>query len=286
MIGAALASIHIYPLKAARAVDLDHALVEPWGLAGDRRWLLVDETGRFVSQREEPALARVVVQYAGPGGGINVSADGRGEMSFAAPAPETGAEMLSVTVWRSTVLAASAGNDASKWFSAFLDRPVRLVYLDDPTRRRVDPEYGAPGDVVTFADGYPLLVTSTGSLDILSDWLVETGAAPVPMNRFRPNVVVTGAEPWAEDRWRRVKIADVCFRVAKPCGRCMVTTTDQRTGERGSQPLKMLGRRRRFGSQLVFGQNMIPEGTGIIRAGDPVQVLERKLAWPSASPST
>jgi len=274
MISAAVTSIHIYPLKAARAVDLDDALVEPWGLAGDRRWLLVDEAGRFISQREEPALARVVVQYTGPGGAISVSADGHGEMSFAAPAPETGAEMLSVTVWSSTVLAAAAGKDAGKWFSAFLDRPVRLVYLDDPTRRLVDPKYGAPGDVVNFADGYPLLLTSTGSLDALADWLVETGEAPVPMNRFRPNVVVTGAEPWAEDRWRRVKIADVCFRVAKPCGRCVVTTTDQRTGERGSQPLKMLGRRRRFGLQLVFGQNIIPDAPGIIRTGDPVQVLD------------
>ncbi len=272
-ISAALASIHIYPLKAARGVDLDHALVEPWGLAGDRRWLLVDEAGRFISQREEPALARVVARYAGPGGAISVSADGHGETSFAAPAPETGAEMLSVTVWSSTVLAAVAGKGAGKWFSAFLDRTVRLVYLDDPARRPVDPGYGKPGDVVNFADGYPLLLTSTGSLDELAGWLAETGAPPVPMNRFRPNVVVTGAEPWAEDRWGRVKIGDVCFRVAKPCGRCVVTTIDQRTGERGSQPLKMLGRRRRFGPQLVFGQNLIPEGPGIIRAGDPLQVL-------------
>lgn len=182
--------------------------------------------------------------------------------------------MLSVTVWSSTVLAATAGKDADKWFSAFVDRPVRLVYLDDPARRPVDPEYGAPGDVVSFADGYPLLLTSTSSLDSLGNWLVEAGDQPVPMNRFRPNVVVTGAEPWAEDRWRRITIGDVCFRVAKPCGRCVVTTTDQRTGECGSQPLKMLGRRRRFGQQLVFGQNIIPDGEGIIRTGDPVQVLE------------
>ncbi len=274
MISATLASIHIYPLKAARAVDVDDALVEPWGLAGDRRWLLVDTAGRFISQREEPALARVIVRYTGPGAAISVSADGHGEMSFAAPGPETGAEMLSVTVWSSRVLAAAADKDAGKWFSAYLDRTVRLVYLDDPTRRPVDPEYCAPGDVVNFADGYPLLLTSTGSLDMLADWLVETGDAPVPMNRFRPNVVVTGAEPWAEDRWRRVRIGDVCFRVVKPCGRCVVTTVDQRTGERGSQPLKMLGRRRRFGSQLVFGQNIIPEAPGVIRIGDQVQVLD------------
>jgi hypothetical protein len=274
MPGLTLASIHIYPLKGARAVDLDLALVQPCGLAGDRRWLLVDEAGRFISQREEPAMARVVAQYTDTDGAISVFAEGHGEMSFAAPAPDTGADMFDVTVWSSTVLAAAAGRDADKWFSAFLDRPVRLAYLDDPTRRSVNPEYGAPGDVVSFADGFPLLLTSTGSLDQLGDWLAENGDRPVPMNRFRPNVVVTGAPAWAEDQWRRVKIGDVCFRVAKPCGRCVVTTTDQHTGERGSQPLKMLGRRRRFGTKLVFGQNIIPDGSGTIRAGDPVQILE------------
>ena len=123
MTSVALASIHIYPLKAARGVDLDDALVEPCGLAGDRRWLLVDEAGRFISQREEPAMARVVVQYTGPGAGISVSSAGHGEMSFMAPLPETGAELLAVTVWGSTVLAATAGRDAAKWFSAYLGRP-------------------------------------------------------------------------------------------------------------------------------------------------------------------
>ena len=268
--GIRLASIHIYPMKAARAVDLDESLVEPWGLAGDRRWLLVDEDGRFVSQREEPSLARVVVTQ-GPGA-IDVSSAGRRGRQIAAPAG--GVHLLKVTVCGSTVLAAAAGPEGDAWFSAYLGRPVRLVYLDDPTRRAVDPEYGRDGDVVSFADGYPLLLTSTASLDELGRWLTEDGAQPVPMTRFRPNAVVTGAPPWAEDRWRRIRIGAVEFRVVKPCGRCVVTTTDQVTGEVGSQPLKMLGRRRRFGKQLVFGQNMIPDGPGLIRAGDPVEVLE------------
>jgi uncharacterized protein len=268
--GVRLASIHIYPMKAARAVDLDESVVEPWGLAGDRRWLLVDEDGRFVSQREEPSLARVVVTY-GPGT-TSVSVAGCPGRQIAAPA--RGAQLLKVTVWGSTVLAAAAGPEGDAWFSAYLGRRVRLVYLDDPTRRPVDPEYGRDGDVVSFADGYPLLLTSTGSLDELGRWLIEDGGRPVPMTRFRPSVVVTGARPWAEDRWRRIRIGAVEFRIVKPCGRCVVTTTDQITGERGPQPLKMLGRRRRFGQQLVFGQNMIPDGPGTIRAGDPVEILE------------
>ena len=270
--GLRLASIHIYPMKAARAVDLDESLVEPWGLAGDRRWLLVDEDGRFVSQREEPSLARVVVTPLT--GTISVTSAGVPGRQIAAPAAGDGANMLKVTVWGSTVLAAAAGPAGDAWFSAYLGRPVRLVYLDDPTRRAVDPEFGRDGDVVNFADGYPLLLTSTASLDELGRWLSGDGAQPVPMTRFRPNAVVTGAPPWAEDHWRRIRIGAVEFRVVKPCGRCVVTTTDQITGEVGSQPLKMLGRRRRFGQQLVFGQNMIPDGPGLIRAGDLVEVLE------------
>jgi uncharacterized protein len=201
-----------------------------------------------------------------------VSADGRTSLAIAEPAAT--ATLLKVRVWSSTLLAAAAGPAADAWFSAYLGRPARLVHLDDPTRRPVDPEFGRAGDVVSFADGYPLLLTSAGSLGELGGWLAAAGERPVPMTRFRPSVVVAGAPPWAEDRWRRVRIGAVPFRVAKPCGRCMVTTTDQVTGERGRQPLKMLGRRRRFGQQLVFGQNLIPDAGGVIRVGDPVEILD------------
>jgi len=288
-----LASIHIYPMKGCRAVDLAEAAVEPWGLAGDRRWLLVDTDGRFISQREEPALARLVITYV-PGDdpatpeGIRLAS--AGFPGLCVPVPRQGThrqaaslrshqaaqpELLKVTVWSSVLLAAAAGAAADAWFSAYLRRPVRLVYLDDPTRRPVDPEYGADGDVVSFADGYPLLLTSASSLAELGDWLRADGEQPVPMTRFRPNVVIEGAGPWAEDRWRRIRIGTVAFRVAKPCGRCVVTTIDQLTGERGTQPLTILGRYRRSGQQLVFGQNLIPDGPGVIRAGDNVEISER-----------
>jgi uncharacterized protein YcbX len=266
-----LASIHIYPMKAARAVDLEESLVEPWGLAGDRRWLLVDRNGRFISQREKPPLARVIVSYESAAGSISVSADGVTGTTITPPAP--GAPLLKVTVWSSTLLAAAAGPEADAWFSAYLRCPVRLVYLDDPTRRPVDPQYGRDGDVVSFADGYPLLLTSAGSLGELGDWLAAARQPRAPMTRFRPSVVVAGAPPWAEDRWRRIRIGTVPFRVAKPCGRCVVTTIDQITGTRGKQPLKMLGKRRRIGQDLVFGQNLIPDSGGVIRVGDPVEIL-------------
>ena len=268
-----LASIHIYPMKGGRGIDLSESAVEPWGLAGDRRWLLVDADFRFVSQREHASLARLIVGQ-GPGTGITVSSDGYPSLSVPAPNLD---EMLKVTVWSSTVAAAAAGLEADAWFSAYLREPVRLVFLDDPTRRAVDPEFGAEGDVVSFADGYPLLLTSTGSLAQLGDWLTEAGERPVPMNRFRPNLVVSGFEPWAEDTWRRIRIGSVSFRVAKPCGRCVVTTTDQVTGERGSQPLRILGTKRRFGKSLVFGQNIIPDAPGLIRVGDLVEITELTL---------
>jgi uncharacterized protein len=263
-------------MKAARGVDLDQSVVEPWGLAGDRRWLLIDEDGRSLTQREEPSLARVSITYGAagsiPAGSIDVSAAGRPGCRVARPGRT--AVAVKATVWASVVLAAAAGPAADAWFSAYLGRPVRLVYLDDPTRRTVDPEYGREGDVVSFADGYPLLLTSRGSLGELNRWLAQDGERPVPMTRFRPNAVVAGAPPWAEDRWRRVRIGAAVFRVVKPCGRCVVTTVDQATGERGTQPLKMLGRRRNIGQKLVFGQNLIPDSGGVIRVGDPVEILE------------
>ena len=196
-----LASIHIYPLKSGRAVDLPGSRVEPWGLAGDRRWLVVDDTGRFVTQRAEPALALVTAGYvpaaqasggpaSGPlaAGALTLSAPGHPVLTVPAPAQERGAEMLWVTVWRSRVRAAAAGARADEWLSRFLGRAVRLVHLDDPTRRGVDPEFGAPGDRVSFADGYPLLLTTAGSLDALGRWLVGGGAPagpdePVPAQR-------------------------------------------------------------------------------------------------------
>ncbi len=269
--GGTLVSVHIYPLKGCRAIDLRESVVEPWGLAGDRRWLVVGSDFQFLSQREHASLARLVVTY-GQEPGIAVSCDGFAPLWAATPGPS--ARMLKVTIWKSTVLAAAAGPEADAWFSGFLGEPARLVYLDDPTRRAVDPDFGADGDVVSFADGYPLLATNTGSLGQLGDWLTAGGDQPVPMNRFRPSVVLAGFEPWAEDRWRRIRIGAVSFRVAKPCGRCLVTTTDQTTGERGTQPLTMLGARRRFGQALVFGQNLIPDSPGLIRVGDPVEITE------------
>jgi len=168
--------------------------------------------------------------------------------------------------------------DDAGWFERFLGRPTRLVWLGDPTVRPIA-THALAGDRVSFADGYPVLLTNTSSLASLGDWLLEEGDEPVPMTRFRPNIVVAGARAWAEDGWLggRLRIGGTHFRAAKSCTRCVVTTVDQETGETGRQPLRALGRHRRIDAGLHFGINLIPDvgagGQGIVRVGDEVIVL-------------
>jgi uncharacterized protein YcbX len=172
---------------------------------------------------------------------------------------------------------ARVGDDAG-WFERFLGRPARLVWLGDPTARPIA-SHALESDRVSFADGYPVLLTTAASLAALNDWLVEGGDEPVPMTRFRPNIVVIDAHPWAEDDWLggRLRIGDTVFRAAKSCGRCVVTTIDQETGEPGRQPLRVLGRHRRVDGAVLFGINLIPDigagQTGVIRAGDALDPL-------------
>jgi uncharacterized protein YcbX len=194
------------------------------------------------------------------------------------PVPRTSVT-VPVEIFRDKVEAVPAQDEAvHAWCSSHLGIGVRLVYLDDPaTRRPIAPEYARPGETVSFADGFPLLLTTTASLDALNSLIAHgehAGEGPLPMNRFRPNVVVTGTAAWAEDGWSRLTIGDVPFRVAKTCGRCVVTTTDQDTGERGREPLFSLGRHRRLDGKLVFGQNLVPLSRGTIRVGDPLTILE------------
>ncbi|MBD0417777.1 MOSC domain-containing protein [Streptomyces sp. TRM S81-3] len=272
---ALLQSIHVHPVKAFRGLAPREAEVEPWGLAGDRRWMLIDDGGKVVTQRQQPRLATAAAELL-PGGGVRLSAPGRQPLAVPVPRP---VDTVPVEIFRDKVEAVPAQDEAAHaWCSALLGTRVRLVHMDDPaTRRPVDPEYALPGETVSFADGYPLLLTTAASLDALNSLIARGEHAhegPLPMNRFRPNVVVAGTEAWAEDDWSRIAIGEVSFRVAKPCGRCVVTTTDQETAGRGREPLHSLGRHRRIGGKLVFGQNLVPLGRGTIRVGDPVRVLD------------
>jgi len=273
MENAELRSIHVHPVKALRGIAPREALVEPWGLSGDRRWVLIDDGGKVVTQREHPRLALAAAELL-PGGGVRLSAPGRDPLTVPVPEPvgTVGAEIFGTKV--EAVLADDA---AHAWCTGHLGVDVRLVHMDEPaTRRPVDPDFALPGEMVSFADGYPLLLASEASLDALNSLIAQGDHAaegPLPMNRFRPNVVVTGTAAWAEDDWTRLAIGEVTFRIPKMCGRCVVTTTDQSTAERGKEPLRTLARHRRFGNQLVFGQNLVPQSAGTIRVGDPVRIL-------------
>lgn len=266
-----LASIHTYPVKGARRVDQESAQVEPWGLAGDRRFMPVDEQHVVVSQREEPRLTRV--RPSTVEGGVLLAAPGMPELKV----PALAGEQVEVTIWGKQVVASRCGTDVDEWLSEVIGRRVQLVYLDDPRRRQVSQTYGRPDDRVGFADAYPLLLTNAASLDALNGWIAESGSAegPLPMTRFRPNVVVTGAPAWAEDGWvgGRIRIGGVAFRAPKPCDRCVITTTDQETGARGREPLRTLAMHRNVDQKLLFGLNLIPDGNGPIRAGDEVEIL-------------
>ncbi|WP_328656260.1 MOSC domain-containing protein [Streptomyces sp. NBC_00334] len=272
---ARLQSIHVHPVKAFRSLPLREVVVEPWGPAGDRRWMLIDDGGKVVTQRGRPRLALAAAELL-PGGGVRLSAPGMPPL--AVPVPRT-VGTLTAQLFRDKVEVLPAEDEAAHaWCSALLGTGVRLVHLDDPaTRRPVDPRYALAGETVSLADGFPLLLTTTASLDALNS-LISRGEhadeGPLPMNRFRPNLVVSGTDAWAEDGWSRVAVGEVVLRVAKPSGRCVVTTTDQGTADRGSEPLHSLGRHRRIDGKLVFGQNLVPLGRGTVRVGDPVRIID------------
>ena len=215
-----------------------------------------------------PSLARVDV--AVEASALVLSAEGHGQVRIPASQTAAGARRR-VRVWSSEVDALDCGDEVAAWLAAWVGSPVRLVHMPDDVERAVAPEYSQPGDIVGFADGFPLLLATTASLEDLNARL----AAPVPMNRFRPNVVVEGSVPWEEDQWARVTMGAVAFRVAKPCGRCTIITTDQRTGERGVEPLRTLATFRQEDHKVNFAQNCVPDGAGSIAVGDELRVVSR-----------
>ncbi len=267
--GMHVASLHTYPVKGCHRVDQELAYVQPWGLAGDRRWLIVDSDGVAVTQRELTGLTRLYPRTVE--GGLVLRTAGRDDLSV--PEPVFGS-LVKVSVFSFTGAATAAGVEADEWLSAALGHPVRLVWLDDTSRRPVGPELSQPGDTFAFQDESPVTLASLSSLAALNDLIAESGSleGPLPMTRFRPNIVVAGAPPWAEDAFTggRIRVGDVVFRVPRPCGRCVVTTTDQETGERGREPLRTLGRHRNVGQRLLFATNLIPDRLGVIRVGDPI----------------
>lgn len=264
MKGLRVSAIYCYPLKSARGHALDSAVMDAFGLSGDRRWMLVDEHRVFVSQRSHAQLA--LLGAAPQPAGLRLSF---GTSEFQVANPDRHADTLRVTVWNDAVDACRAGEEADAWLSEQLRTPVRLVYLPDNAQRRVDPGYATDGERVAFSDGFPLLVLSQASLDELNRRL----ESPVPVDRFRPNLVIDGADPHAEDAWRALRIGDSVINLVKPCSRCAVPSIDQQTARRDTAINRVLASYRRREGAIYFGMNALgPEGAAFA-VGDSVEVL-------------
>jgi uncharacterized protein len=262
-----LSRIHIFPIKSCAPTLPGQAEVEARGLRGDRRWMIVDASGKFVSARKQPRLVLIRATFSAEG--LNLEAPGMPTLQLV---PAADADRIPVTVWGDEFDALAAEPAADAWISNYLGSSARFVTMDASVSRPVDPDYSPGGDEVSFADGFPLLLISQASLDALNRRL-ETS---VPMLRFRPNLVIAGTEPHAEDGWRSIRIGDVQFDVVKPCSRCVLTTVDPELGmfDPAGEPLRTLIGYRRTPDGVMFGQNLIARSLGEIRLGDAVEILD------------
>ncbi|MFN2372824.1 MAG: MOSC domain-containing protein [Cyclonatronaceae bacterium] len=246
-----LQDIYIYPVKSLGGIRLDESYSEPRGLQYDRRWMLADKQGTFLTQRTLPQMALLKVDVTASGLSVHHTQDPENRILIPFE-PKTNT-MLPVKIWQDVVTGQLADPDASRWFSDHLNYDCDLIYMPASTRRTVDPEYAVNNDPVSFADGMPYLLISQASLDDLNSRLTD----PVGMSRFRPNLVIAGCEPFEEDTWDEIAIGETVFKIVKPCARCIVTTVDQDTGIQGKEPLKTLSGYRKFGNKVLFGQNMV-----------------------------
>ena len=277
-----VSALNVYPVKGLKGIALQEARCTDRGIEHDRRFMLVDAQGQFYTQREYPRMATVWTEIDGDS--LSLSAPDMPELRV--PTTPEGKSKVRVQVWNSTCNAVTVGQEADEWFSQYLGMPCALVYMPDESKRFSNPKFGGEGRRVGFADGYAYLLTNEGSLAELNGRLAAKGHAPVPMNRFRPNIVVKGADAWAEDEWHDLKFAPLgtlhpglrrddaaLLRTSKPCGRCQVTTTDQTTGEvLGPEPLATLSSYRDSPFGVRFGMNLVTLSEGTIRVGDEVDL--------------
>jgi uncharacterized protein YcbX len=266
-----LTGLFVYPLKSARGIALESGVVGDRGLQHDRRFMVVDHEGRFLTQRELPAMARLLTALREPN-----APDGELVLRFEQtelrvplqPQLDDGRTLRTVRVFKDTVQAIDLGEPARSFLSRALRRETSLVYMPAESERQVDPTRARPGELVGFADGFPFLLTNESSLAALNRELDE----PVPMTRFRPNFVIEGVPAYSEDDFRDLTIGGVHFVALKPCSRCVIVNTDQTTGARERGPLEALVRSHTIGNRPIFGQNLVARSFGALRVGDPVDV--------------
>ncbi|WP_428353352.1 MOSC domain-containing protein [Methyloprofundus sp.] len=271
-----LSEIYIYPIKSLAGIKVDHWEVSRTGLKYDRKWMLVDDQQQFLSQRSLPKMALLKTQIIGQQ--LIISAPDRADLVLILEPPTT---MLSreVTVWDDKCLAHEVNQSASQWFSDFLQFPCTLVYQPDENIRTVDQKYALADDQTSFSDGFPFLIVSDASLALLNQQM----ALSLSMRRFRPNLVMTDCSAYAEDKWRKISIGEIDFRLPKPCSRCSVPQIDPDTALIDKEPLRTLAQTRKWNNKVFFGQNALHDGLGILQTGDAVVVHETGPAQPPLS---
>ncbi len=264
-----ISQLYIYPIKSLPGISLQQACVTEKGFEHDRRWMLVDENNRFISQRERAQMTQLVVSVEKDG--LRVSHRAKKEaiiIPFQYPV-SIHKNLEIVSVWDDACEGEFANTGADEWFSDMLDIKCRLAYMTDNYRRVCDQRYALPNSVTSFADAYHFMMIGQASLDDLNSRMKE----PLPMDRFRPNIVFTGGEPFEEDLMGRFTVGDICFYGVKLCARCNIPTIDQQSGIIGKEPLKTLARYRRKNNNIYFGQNLIHTGEGMIAVGDEIQTV-------------
>jgi uncharacterized protein YcbX len=260
-------NLYLYPIKSLGGISVPEALVEERGFRYDRRWMLVDKKGDFVTQRQHPQLALLQVSLSKTQ--LEVVSKGDPSQRIAFDLNLASNQELQVSIWGDQVLARVVSAELSRWFSDFLQMELDLVVMPESSQRKMDPRYAVQGESVSFADGMPYVIIGQASLDELNGRLSD----PVGMDRFRPNLVFSGGEAYAEDQFKQLQIGEVEFQVVKPCARCVMITVDQEKGTKGKEPLATLATYRSQGSKVYFGQNAVALSQGIVRVGDPIQQL-------------
>jgi uncharacterized protein YcbX len=265
-----LSEINIYPIKSLGGISLEKAQLEEKGLQYDRRWMLVDEEGMFITQRKHFELALLAVNIIDDR--LVVSHKTLPEQNISFSLNEDTGEQIPVVIWNDTATGLEVSKAVSKWFSDFLKFGVKLVKMPQVEKRLVDPKYASNEEIVSFADGYPCLLIGQSSLDGLNAKLQNQ----VRMDRFRANFVFTGGAPHIEDSFSTFYIGETLFSAVKPCARCVLITIDQQTGEKGQEPLRTLAGYRTVEKKIMFGQNLLHQHTGIIHVGDELKVIDWK----------
>ncbi|WP_344848844.1 MOSC domain-containing protein [Pedobacter jeongneungensis] len=266
-----LSELHIYPIKSLGGISLEKARLEEKGLQYDRRWMLVDEEGTFITQRKYFELALLAVSISD--NRLIISHKIQTNQSISFDLEEDNGTQIPVVIWNDTTAGVEVNTEVSNWFSDFLKFKVKLVKMPVAEKRMVDPRYALNDEVVSFADGYPCLLIGQSSLNGLNEKLQK----PIRMDRFRPNFVFTGGTPHIEDQFDTFSIGGTLFSAVKPCARCVLITIDQQTGEKGQEPLRTLASYRTINKKILFGQNLLHQHSGIISIGDELKVINWKM---------